>query len=718
MTGNIFLGISFAAVILTIILYLRNLNSEKSNLQAHLFYYLFVLSATIAFVVLFYLFLNNRFDYSYVYSYSSSDLPLHFKISALWAGQEGTFLLWLLISAWLGLWVMRKAGKDESIVMIIFILAQIFLYPLMFVKSPFAQFQITPVEGGGLNPLLQNIWMVIHPPVVFVGYAALSIPFAFSISALIRNDYENWVSRTLPWVAISVATLGAGIFLGGYWAYETLGWGGYWAWDPVENSSLVPWLFATALLHGMLVEKSRGALSKTNLFLSSTSYIAVVYATFLTRSGILSDFSVHSFIDLGLNNYLVATLAALVLFSWGLLIFRAKNIESQPTSNEYFSRDFIIYLTLLFLALSGAIVLFGTSAPIITGLMGKAASMKISYYVDTHLPLAILMCLAMSAAPFTSWKNQGKSSLLTKSILVIIGGAVAVLISAIQGIDFSHLILALFAVTAFTANSILLVDRIKQNPKSTGGMIAHAGFGIMLVGVIGSSGYSVSQHTFATRYEQGNAFDRSFQLADVQQITKDKKRIDLHIDTGEQNYTAKMYFTDSRSGEVRTPFIKKFMLYDLYLSPGELEPAQDKPTVTLSKGETAIVGKYRVIFQKFVSSMDEDQSHSGSITALVNLVKDGDTLTVKPSLELGMGSFEPVPAKTEFGGTVSIEKVFPDQGRVTLSFGGFSGNEQEPSETLFFQVSKKPLINLVWLGSIMMILGSLVSFWRRYKIKV
>ncbi|MBI3944802.1 MAG: cytochrome c biogenesis protein CcsA, partial [Armatimonadetes bacterium] len=206
-----------------------------------------VLAASVA---LMYAFLAGRYDIQYVAGYSSSDLPLIYRISAFWAGQEGSFLLWALMGAAIGLALMRQAGSWEGPLMALFNATQAFLLLLMVIRSPFAPGDPGAVEGHGLNPLLQDPWMAIHPPLIFLGYAALAVPFVFAIAALLRRDYDGWVARALPWTLFAWVGLGAGIFVGGYWAYRVLGWGGYWGWDPEEKASHIPWLLATALLHG------------------------------------------------------------------------------------------------------------------------------------------------------------------------------------------------------------------------------------------------------------------------------------------------------------------------------------------------------------------------------------------------------------------------------------------------------------------------------------
>ena len=183
-----------------------------------------------------------------------------------------------------------------------------------------------PADGVGLNPLLQDPWMVIHPPVMFLGFASLSVPFSFAIAALWKKRWDGWITRALPWALLTFLTLGTAILMGGYWAYKTLGWGGYWGWDPVENTSLVPWLFTAALVHGMFLQRSRKRHRKINLILACTAYAAILYGTFLTRSGVLADFSVHSFIDLGITGWLVGILGTFIVLSVALIAWRWRTI--------------------------------------------------------------------------------------------------------------------------------------------------------------------------------------------------------------------------------------------------------------------------------------------------------------------------------------------------------------------------------------------------------
>src|SRR5574341_1494833 len=276
------------------------------------FFYLTAGSIFTAAFCLLYAILTHNFQVGYVYNYSSTDLPLYYLIATFWGGQEGTYLLWIFYTSILGLVLLRRSGKFEKGNFFFVSLFLISVLAILIKRSPFALLSTAPTEGAGLNPLLQNYWMTIHPLVMFVGFAATVIPFAFALSALIAREYDSWVAYVFPWAILSFISLGAALVMGGFWAYETLGWGGYWAWDPVENSSFIPWIFLTAQVHALFIKRQRRGLMRFSLFVVCLSFWSVLYGTFLTRSGVLADFSVHSFVDLGFNGLLVAGVMALI----------------------------------------------------------------------------------------------------------------------------------------------------------------------------------------------------------------------------------------------------------------------------------------------------------------------------------------------------------------------------------------------------------------------
>jgi len=495
MFGTFSLILAFVFLVISALFYLRLASGHTGSLKAaRISYYLLAIFVTLASVYLFSLFLGDRFEYGYVAGYSSADLSWLLKVSAFWAGQEGTFLLWLWFASLLGFWVMKKARGREGWVMFFYLLCQLFLFVMIFVKSPFAKLPFSPPEGRGLNPLLQSFWMVIHPPIVFVGYAALAIPFSFALSALVTDEYKGWVKTTFPWVIFSALTLGVGIFIGGYWAYETLGWGGYWGWDPVENASLIPWLFSLALLHGMLIESSKGSLRKTNLFLAIFCFLLILYGTFLTRSGVLADFSVHSFGDLGINNYLIFFLGIFTVSSLGLLLYRSRGIAAPFFSKRVLSRQFAVFLTLLFLCLSGVLILLGTSAPILTRLFGQASAVQIDYYVNTHLPIAIALGLLLAFCPLLGWSGTPFSETVRSILPPLIAALLVAAAAFVLKVKETKLLLLLFtSLLAAFVNVQVLVSRLRESWARLGGYLAHFGLALMLIGIITSSGYNSSE---------------------------------------------------------------------------------------------------------------------------------------------------------------------------------------------------------------------------------
>ncbi|HYN43028.1 MAG TPA: cytochrome c biogenesis protein CcsA [Thermoanaerobaculia bacterium] len=337
--GTLSLWFALAAGLGTIAAYVRALSLQKAGGDPYeasvalgrRLYYAFAGSILVASALLLHRLLVHDFRLSYVASYSGRELPFRYLFSTFWAGQEGSFLLWLFWGAVIGFFVLRTAKEQEPPVMAVYVLSFLGIVAILVKQSPFRFLAEVPPDGTGLNPLLQDPWMVIHPPVMFAGFASLSVPFAFAIAALWTKRWDGWVIRAMPWALFTFVCLGTAILMGGYWAYKTLGWGGYWAWDPVENTSLVPWLATTALVHGMYLQKAREKHRKINIILAIFAFCTILYGTFLTRSGVLADFSVHSFVDLGITGWLVAIIVVFLVGGLALLAFRWKEI---PVVNE------------------------------------------------------------------------------------------------------------------------------------------------------------------------------------------------------------------------------------------------------------------------------------------------------------------------------------------------------------------------------------------------
>ena len=384
------------------------------------------LAAVIASIYLWVMILGDHFEIAYVASYSSKELPLMYKISAFWAGQQGSLLLWLLIHALASLCLccrqhMKAAG------LLVYALIESLLVILVLAKSPFVASVTAVQDGVGLNPLLQDPWMAVHPPVIFIGYALLAVPFAYAMGALLKDeDQKSWLEPARRWALFAWGFLGAGVFIGGYWAYKVLGWGGYWGWDPVENSSLVPWLLAGAFVHILHVAKRRpAALSVLHLSVIFT-FALVIYGTFLTRSGILGDFSVHSFSGTSIGMTLAVVNAIVLIGGLALLAVKAGNLPQGKLYEAHASREFCLLLGALVLVFISAIIFIGMSMPLFTQLIGKPAAVDTDFYVRTTLPLAIAMCLIMAAAGCLRYGCQAeKLGKILPAALLAIGIALA-----------------------------------------------------------------------------------------------------------------------------------------------------------------------------------------------------------------------------------------------------------------------------------------------------
>ncbi len=304
--GGAMLWVGIVAAILTMVAYGVSLTRPKSRKllwAARLLYGLSAVSLLTAFASLATIVYNRQYQYLYAFEHTGNDLHTWYRFAATWSGQEGSFLLWGSWTAIIGFLVLAKAGRYEARVTPFFVSILAFLCAILIKQSPFglvppptaADYAAFPglhypaLDGQGLNPSLQNYWMTIHPPTIFFGFASLAVPFCYAVAALLWKDYDGWTPRVMPYALLSCATLGLGLFMGGYWAYETQGWHGFWGWDPVENASFFPWLAITALVHGLVVQKSRGGMGRTNTFLGLFAFSLFLLGTLLTRSGALAS---------------------------------------------------------------------------------------------------------------------------------------------------------------------------------------------------------------------------------------------------------------------------------------------------------------------------------------------------------------------------------------------------------------------------------------------
>lgn len=527
--GHLFVIASFVTSLISAFAYWKA-NSVGTEIKAQwlanarIAFYVHTAAVIGVIVSLFTIIYQHYFEYHYAYSHSSLHLPGEYMVSCFWEGQEGSFLLWIFWQAIIGLFLIRTQRNWEAPVMVVFGLVQAFLasmilgvvIPSVNIKlgsSPFIllrdaiedpifslQPDFIPKDGSGLNPLLQNYWMVIHPPTLFLGFALTLVPFAFCLAGLWQKKYSEWIKPALPWALIAGAVLGLGILMGGYWAYETLNFGGYWNWDPVENAVYVPWLVLIASIHTMIIYKNSETALKSSIILNIAVFVLILYSTFLTRSGILGDASVHSFTDLGLSGQLLIYLLFFTIAAIVLAAFRWREIPSSDKEASIYSKEFWIFLGATTLCLMGFQVLLPTSIPVYNSLIeafGGESNLappadQIGFYSKFQLWFGVLVALISGTGQFFWWKRMEKEKLKAEILPpVLISLIVFALIIAISKVyQPSYVILTLAGVYLIVSNIKVLASVIKVNAALSGGALAHIGIGMMLLGVMFSSGYS------------------------------------------------------------------------------------------------------------------------------------------------------------------------------------------------------------------------------------
>ena len=387
---------------------------------------------TVSSLALLYAFLVHDFSLQYVYGYSSRSLSTSYAVTAFWAGQEGSLLLWVwllsLFSA-LAIYLNRNRHRDLMpwVNHVLMVNSLFFLLLLNFVTDPFATFPgPPPPDGYGLNPLLQNPGMIWHPPALFVGYVGLTVPFAFAIATLMADRRDDvWIRETRHWSVISWLFLGIGILLGAQWAYVELGWGGFWAWDPVENASLMPWLTATAFLHSMMIQERRGMMKRWNIALIIITYFLVLFGTFITRSGFIS--SVHAFGKSSLGLFFLVFMVFVLAISFAMLFRRWSSLAPERPLQSVLSREGGILLNNLILTAMTVAVLWGTIFPVLTELAtGTKIGVGRTFFDRVNVPMGILLLALAGLCPLLGWRRTStaglKRNLLIPASLGMISG--------------------------------------------------------------------------------------------------------------------------------------------------------------------------------------------------------------------------------------------------------------------------------------------------------
>lgn len=692
-------------------------------------YALAAFATVLAALILLYLLLSHDFRVNYVYSYSDRELALPYLVSAFWAGQEGSFLFWLLAGMLIGLPLIRTAREYEDPVLIVYTLTQVALAIILIRQSPFHFISDlpsgqVPADGAGLNPLLQNPWMTIHPPVMFIGYAATAVPFSFALAGLWRRQFDHWVTVSLPWALVSVLTLGSAIALGGYWAYVTLGWGGYWGWDPVENSSLVPWLASTALVHGMVLQKTSQRFRRLNFSLAILTFLLVVYATFLTRSGVLADFSVHSFVDLGITGWLVAYLVFFLLLGAGALAWRWRSVPVRQGEEPLWSRTLLTVVGIATLLATTAMVLLGTSAPLLTRGMANPAQVGPAFYNRVTLPIGIIMAVLLVGVPFFGW--QGGATRPWR--LLLPGGAGVAVATAAMLLGARQLaFVALLAVASasFLAALIKVFERARRGElRASGAHLAHAGLALMLAGVVTSSAWDRTAKVTLVKDQPARALGFALTLTDIHESHQGAEQtvlVEVRPPRGRTWVATPRLVRNRNSGQlVANPAVRVRPTHDVYLSPVELdpgEPAEGGSPIELSKGQRHTLGALTLGFEGFEMAGGHAKSGPPSIAVRLGTEVAGHAAPLAARVELGDAGLISLPVAVPglAGTTVKVTAIDADRGRIRLLVSDLPGLAAEPGTPPRFtlDLTVKPLISLVWLGMVVLLIGTLLAVVRR-----
>ncbi len=482
---------------------------------------------TIAMIALWYALLAHDFRLQYVASVSNRAMPAFYTMAALWGGQEGSLLLWLWILTMysaLAVWQNRQRNRElmPYVMATLMTTALLFLVMLVVAEDPFRVLPHEPRDGQGLNPLLQNPLMVIHPPNLYLGFVGFSVPFAFAMGALASGRLDTqWIRSIRRWTLVAWLFLTIGILLGGQWAYVELGWGGYWAWDPVENASLMPWLTGTAFLHSIMIQEKKGMLKVWNMVLVILTYGLSIFGTFLTRSGIIA--SVHAFAQSSLGSYFLFYLAGVLTIAITLLIKRLPQLRSDHRLESVLSRESSFLFNNLFLVGIMFAVLWGTMFPIISeAVRGVKISVAAPFFNQVNVPLGLGLLLLAGICPLIAWRKASARNLRRNFLYPLtLSGVVT---AGLYANGIRHVVaLISFSICLFVCGTILLEfyrgirarkassggtvlqalrTLVQRNRRRYGGYTVHFGVVLLFIGITGSSAYQIEENVVLLPGEQ------------------------------------------------------------------------------------------------------------------------------------------------------------------------------------------------------------------------
>jgi cytochrome c-type biogenesis protein CcmF len=803
--GHFFVLLAFIASIISTISFFTasrktDLTEKKSWLNfARVAFITQLISAIIIFATIFYICANHYFEYMYAYKHASKELEPKYLLACIWEGQEGSFLLWTCWHSALGMLIMLRSKEWEAPVMTVISFAQFFLLMMLIgiyvgdVRLGSSPFTLTrneiagPIfsqpnylsfikDGVGLNVLLRNYWMVIHPPILFLGFASTIIPFAYAYAGIQTKRFGDWVTPALPWALFSACVLGVGIMMGGKWAYESLSFGGYWAWDPVENASLVPWLILIAGMHTMVIFKATGHSLKASYLFAFLTFIFILYSTFLTRTGILGDTSVHAFTDAGkaINVMILLFLASFTLPSLILFLAHSKKMPSIQKEESTNSREFWMFIGSLVFFLAAMFIIAKTSVPVYNKIFGtkiaQPEDVEFSYNKVIVL-VAIIIGLLSAVTQYFKYKKSEAAYILKKiAVPTVIAAIITALLAIFYPLTYykggagflGAVYVALFAtIYSVIANAAYIWSGLNGKLKAAGGSIAHLGFALMIVGIlISSSNKKVISNSSANGInlqisgkdpmtkETDNPLDN---LTLIRQVPVKMGGYDVTYlrdsfgnEKGRRFYELLFQRKDAATKKVleqftlwpdvyimkdnnmsSNPDTKSYLGKDVFtyisyaINNSKQEDTAQFKIKEMAEGDTAFYSNGIIILNRVVKNPDNGKYHfkptDAALMADITLISK-DSMHYKASPLIQIDSL----GVNQVDDTVYAQNMY-------VKFAGVTDGKKikigiKESDKLIEYVTLKayvfPYINLVWLGLIVMALGIIMSAVKRAKLSV
>ena len=776
--GRIFIWLSLVTLIFSVVLFILSLGKgQKTSFPklAGIFFSLHFVALLGAVWALYYLIVNHCFEYSYVYRYSSADMLAKYMLSCFWAGQEGSYLIWAFFQGLIGLLLLKTSKEWKLWVLPIFSTGQFFILSMVLGfdlgsfsigGSPFELLRNLPqnaaedffknpnyvslmADGNGLNPLLENIWMIIHPPALFLGYAVTLVPLSYALASLWRKQYHAWLKPAIPWTLSALLTLGIGIILGGRWAYESLTFGGFWAWDPVENASLVPWMLLIATLHTMLIARKRFNTYATTYLFTILSWFFVVYATYLTRSGVLGETSVHSFGENALSVQMVVFCLLFLLLPIIWLIAHKKHLPRKD-SDEIMTREFWMLMGAVVAVMSAFQVISTTSIPVFNKIFGTQIAPPIdnvNFYNTWQLPFAVAISVVIAISQYLIYgKNETKVFLKKLLYPVVISVLLTIIIAIGDHIGRIDRIVLLFSVMIAMMVSLSYIISHFRKTSNIGAALTHTGFSLFLLGVIlaFSNTLVISRNT--SGFDLGKDSDNAENLVLMKGISQPMgnylvKYSDATVKGKETFYkvdfvkkqdsaSGKVAFSvfpsvnrNTRMGNVYNPDTKHFLDKDIYTyisfaqqmqGSADTEGFSKTNQLEMNEHDTVNVGQSFVILDSITSHMENDDVNNASIVGTFRVLnmKEGAFSTeiiyeiLEGELKRTDGIIGPLNLKLRFEGVSNNSKA--------ISVGIYEKQE----DFIVIKAIIFPFMIVLWLGTVIIFAGLVYAIVRRTRKKL